>query len=701
MKFVFSLLFLTLNLFASAATYYIAPTGNDNNPGTITAPWAKWSKLETVKLQPGDIVYIRGGIYRSAKGNSSSSHVIWNGFNGTSANNIKIWAYPGESPVLNMDNIITTRSATAIEIINSSYVHIKGLRVTGFAQPNSSISLANWALINVTNSTIENSRADHSGMYGFMFGNGCNNILMKNCDVDHLADISMGGANGFNITGGSTATNINFYGCRAWFNSDDGWDFYKANGIVTIDNCWAFWNGYDKNFKETGDGVGFKLGPTTSNQTTARIIVRNSLAIHNKQYGFNQNTVTTYNPVILYNNVAYDNGNYGYMFGWGPAGGTPSIYRNNLSYSDQSTFVGESNDINDHNSWNGGITLNDADFQSLDTTGISGPRKADGSLPDLKLLKLVSTSDLIDKGINVGLPFSGTAPDIGAYEIVPNVVVVNQSPVVSISSPVKNASFTSPAIITITATASDPDGTISKVEFFNGTTKLGEKTSAPFSYTWSNVNEGTYSLTAVAYDNQSLKTVSTAVSVSVNKAAQAANKLPVIAISSPAKGSPYTAPATINIDVQASDPDGSISKVELFNGAVKLDEISTAPYSFVLKDLAEGSYSLQAIATDNLKAATTSNTLSLNITTLNENREFFNLYPNPNDGRFSIDFSSEFVADNYTVSVVDIIGKTVYRGEFSKEEENPRFDLSHLKAGIYIVMISGEAIVTTQKFIKG
>ncbi len=186
----------------------------------------------------------------------------------------------------------------------------------------------------------------------------------------------MGGANGFNITGGSTATNITFYGCRAWFNSDDGWDFYKANGFVTIDNCWAFWNGYDKSFNETGDGVGFKLGPTTTNQTTARRIVRNSLAIHNKQYGFNQNTVNTYNPVVLYNNASYDNGNYGYIFGWGPVGGTQSIFRNNLSYSDQSAFIGESNDINDHNSWNGSITLNDADFQSLDTTGISGSKES-------------------------------------------------------------------------------------------------------------------------------------------------------------------------------------------------------------------------------------------------------------------------------------------------------------------------------------
>ncbi len=462
MKIIFSLIFLGVSLLVSAATYYISPTGNDNNPGTIDSPWANWSKLESVSLHPGDIVYIRGGNYRSAKGNSSSIHVRWNGFNGTPENNIKIWAYPGEFPVLNLDNIITTVGATGIDILSCSYIHIKGLRVTGFAQPNSTISLANWFLTNVTNTIIENCRADHSGMYGFMLGNGCNNVLIKNCDADHLADIDKGGANGFNITGGSTATNITFYGCRAWFNSDDGWDFYGTNGYIIIDNCWSFWNGYDESFNETGDGVGFKLGPTTSNQTTAKRIVRNSLAVHNKGYAFNQNTVNTYNPVILYNNSSYDNGNYGFIFAWGPSGGTQSIFRNNLSYSDPSVFFGESVDVNDHNSWNGGISLTDADFQSLDTTGIAGPRKPDGSLPDLKLLRLVSTSDLIDKGINVGLPYSGTAPDIGAFETITGGGQVNQYPVVSISSPPINSSLVSPATITVTAVASDPDGTIIK-----------------------------------------------------------------------------------------------------------------------------------------------------------------------------------------------------------------------------------------------
>ena len=220
--------------------------------------------------------------------------------------------------------------------------------------------------------------------------------------------------------------------------------------------------------------------------------------------------------------------------------------------------------------------------------------------------RLSSGSPAIDAGINVGLPYSGLSPDIGAFEMSNGDLHLNQLPVVTISSPTKGESFTSPATVNIDAEAYDPDGTIAKVEFFNGSTKLGEKTAAPFSFTWKDVTEGSYSLTAVATDNLSSVTVSATVPVSVLKAASVANQLPVISISSPSKGSSYPAPATISIDVEATDPDGTISKVELFSGTIKLDEMTAAPYSFTLKDLAEGSYSLMAVATDNMSATTTS-----------------------------------------------------------------------------------------------
>jgi len=95
--------------------------------------------------------------------------------------------------------------------------------------------------------------------------------------------------------------------------------------------------------------------------------------------------------------------------------------------------------------------------------------------------------------------------------------VVGQ-PVVNLTAPANNSTFTSPASINLTATASDPNGTISKVEFYNGATKLGEDATSPYAYAWTNVAKGTYTITAVATDNAGNKATSTAITVKVNVA---------------------------------------------------------------------------------------------------------------------------------------------------------------------------------------
>lgn len=91
------------------------------------------------------------------------------------------------------------------------------------------------------------------------------------------------------------------------------------------------------------------------------------------------------------------------------------------------------------------------------------------------------------------------------------------SPTVSISVPANNATFTANANVTISAAAADADGTISKVEFYNGTTRLGQSgsTSSPYSYTWNAVAEGFYTITAVATDNSGNITTSTEISITV------------------------------------------------------------------------------------------------------------------------------------------------------------------------------------------
>ncbi|HPH16611.1 MAG TPA: carbohydrate-binding protein, partial [Bacteroidales bacterium] len=87
---------------------------------------------------------------------------------------------------------------------------------------------------------------------------------------------------------------------------------------------------------------------------------------------------------------------------------------------------------------------------------------------------------------------------------------------IALTSPTVNQTFTAPATVSIAATATISGGTISKVEFYNGTTKLGEDATSPYTYSWTNVAAGTYSITAVVNDNTGGKTTSTAVSIKVN-----------------------------------------------------------------------------------------------------------------------------------------------------------------------------------------
>ncbi len=84
----------------------------------------------------------------------------------------------------------------------------------------------------------------------------------------------------------------------------------------------------------------------------------------------------------------------------------------------------------------------------------------------------------------------------------------NQPPRVSIASPTNGALFTAPASVTINANATDSDGTVTRVEFYQGTTLIDSRTAAPFSITWPNVATGTYSLTAKAFDNAGANTTS-------------------------------------------------------------------------------------------------------------------------------------------------------------------------------------------------
>ena len=103
--------------------------------------------------------------------------------------------------------------------------------------------------------------------------------------------------------------------------------------------------------------------------------------------------------------------------------------------------------------------------------------------------------------------------------------VPNQLPTVSITSPISGQSFAAPASLTITAAASDSDGSIAKVEFYAGAQLVGTDTTSPYQAPWSNVPAGSYSLTAVARDNVGGTRTSVAVAITVTTAHSTPTKL--------------------------------------------------------------------------------------------------------------------------------------------------------------------------------
>lgn len=188
----------------------------------------------------------------------------------------------------------------------------------------------------------------------------------------------------------------------------------------------------------------------------------------------------------------------------------------------------------------------------------------------------------------------------------------NTPPTISLTAPLNNASFTAPASITITANASDANGTVSNVQFYNGSTLLGSDATAPYSFTWTNVAAGTYTITARATDNEGAITTSSAVTVTVNGTVP--NTPPTVSLTGPPANSSYSAPASITLTATAADANGTISNVQFYNGSTLLGSDATAPYSFTWNNVAAGTYTITARATDNAGATTTSSAITIIVT---------------------------------------------------------------------------------------
>ena len=452
MKKILSILVLSaLCLGAFATTYYASPEGTGE--GSFDDPCSFKAGLGKLSA-PGDTLYLFSGQYdlpntpvQNLMG-SASKRIVISGYEGITR---------GGTYAAVLDFRSTQYGTRGLQIKNSCmYLHVKNLTLRYSGKNN----LYNEGSYNL----FENLDIYGSADTGCQMKNGGNNTILNVDSHDNFDYETMSGSTanfGGNADGFAdkqfTGAGNHYIGCRAWNNSDDGWDFFQrvSSSNTIIENCVCYQNGmpyYDMShnpralgvdkpwfdskvgtqmidrYGQTitisldrypcqGNGNGFKMGGAGKNPdgtaapTNHKILIHHCLAVANNARGFDQNN--NGGTMWVYNNTGYDNG---VNFGFTTAYGTDEL-RNNISYRGKNADQPRSQSLIsiDHNSWNG-FNLSSSDFQSLDTTQILAPRAADGSLPEGTCLHLADGSSLINAGIDVNLWYNDFAPDLGCYE---------------------------------------------------------------------------------------------------------------------------------------------------------------------------------------------------------------------------------------------------------------------------------------------
>jgi len=444
MKKLFAILVTALWMISlHAATYYASPDGNGT--GTFDNPCSFAKGIKKLS-SPGDTLYLFSGQY-----DLLTTDV--NNLNGTATNRIVISGYEGINRSGKYAAILdfrqTAYGSRGLQIKSTcTYLHIKNLTLRYSGKNN----LINYGSYNL----FENLDIYGSADTGCQMKEGGNNII-KNVDSHDNFDYETMSGSTANFGGNAdgfadkqfTGAGNHYIGCRAWNNSDDGWDFFQrvSTSNTIIENCVCYANGapyYDMSnhpralttdqawfnskvgtqvvdrygntvtislsrYPCQGNGNGFKMG---GGYTDHKIVIHHCLAVGNYERGFDQNN--NGGTMWLYNNTSYMND---YNYGFTTKYGTNTI-RNCISLAGQNSDSYKSQNVVviDHNSWNSGYACSANDFVSLDTSLILAPRNGNGDLPDNDFMRLKASSNLIDAGIDVELWYNGDAPDLGCYE---------------------------------------------------------------------------------------------------------------------------------------------------------------------------------------------------------------------------------------------------------------------------------------------
>jgi hypothetical protein len=429
---------VTLSFVAQPADFFVATDGLDTQSGSQAAPFATLMRAQSA-ASPGDTIHIRGGTYTLTDAQIAKTERIWAyvidlNKSGREGAPIRYAAYQNERPVFDFSRVKPAGLRITAFHVGGSWLEFKGLEVTG-VQVTLTTHTQSICFDNQGSHNLYENLSMHDGQaIGFWLGRGSHNRVL-NCDAyrnhDYTSEDHKGGnVDGFGFHAPTGSEGNIFRGCRAWLNSDDGFDFLGAGASVTVENCWAIYNGYDPDFKSLGDGNGFKAGgygPRKAEQLPSPIprhVVSHCLAVRNKAGGFYAN----HHPggIDWIHNTAYRNGSNFNMLcrladNVTDVPGYGHVLKNNLAYgsrADVSKLNADACEIG-ANSFTLNIPLSERDFASLDESELVLPRQPNGELPRMSALHLLPHSAAIDKGLDVGAPFAGKAPDLGAFEFTP------------------------------------------------------------------------------------------------------------------------------------------------------------------------------------------------------------------------------------------------------------------------------------------
>ncbi len=270
---------------------WISPTGNDSNAGTDAAPLLNLPNA-LARVAPGSTIWVKAGTYAYAV-------VIKLSKSGTAAAPYTIAAVPGTRPLINFAT--QPKDAAVSDSFRGFDIQGDYWRLSGFEVENAS---DNCVAISGSHNTIEDLTIHNCGDTGLQITASSAQAtddtraaanLILNCDsYDNFDPATKGeNADGFAAKLRIGPGNV-FRGCRAYNNSDDGWDFFAADDVVEVDGCWAFLNGKTSTnaANPAGDGNGFKLGgkPTSAGEGGAVHLVKGSFAFQNLACGYTQNS---------------------------------------------------------------------------------------------------------------------------------------------------------------------------------------------------------------------------------------------------------------------------------------------------------------------------------------------------------------------------------------------------------------------------